>query len=478
VRHPAYVEGASELVSLAPGGEAEVRVVLSQGGTLLGRVLDDRGDPVADAEVEIVGQRGSMVRVTLTANDGSFEFAAVPDEIIVSVTRREDIGRVALRKTLEVGEGERVEIELVLPAPRDSVRLSVSNSDGQPIELAEINALSLDPAVPLRSTLFTDDAGEAVLDEALGLALRITVRAPGSPTLTRSYDAAPAELAFELSAGVLVQGSVTAVRGRLALEQALVTLIVEGERKTALTHGDGVFQLRDVPPGKARLIVSHPDYAEAELTVTIESTGRSDRPFELDPIDLEEGGEIEGDVVDENGDPVSGARVSIGTAAVYLPVGALPRGTSVTDGQGHFSLKGVRPGTLRLEAISAVIGRGVSPAVEVRGGRTTDGVRITLNAPVSDNESLAGGGLAITLGERSTAEGRELVIVQVAESSEAERAGLRAGDAILAIDGSRPTSIMDARSRLGGPPGSDVVLEVDRDGSSVRLRVAREAVRR
>ncbi|HVJ14123.1 MAG TPA: carboxypeptidase regulatory-like domain-containing protein [Polyangiaceae bacterium] len=478
VRHPAYVEGASELVSLAPGGEAEVRVVLLQGGTLEGRVVDDRGDPVADAEIEISAQRGSMVRATLTATDGRFEFAAVPAEVIVSVTRREDIGRVALRKTLRVGEGERAEVELVLPAAREPVRILVEDPDGQPLELAEISALSLAPDVPLRSTLFSDEAGEAVLDDAAGLPLRVTVRAPGSPTVTRSWDAVPEEITFTLSPGVLVKGSVTAVRGRVRVDQALVTLMAAGERKSALTNEDGVFELRDVPPGKARLLVSHPEYAEAELTVNIERTERVDRAFELDPVDLEEGGEIEGVVVDGEDEPVTGARVSLGTAASYLPVGALPRGTAVSDGEGRFSLKGVRPGMHRLEAIAAVVGRGSSAAVEVRGGSVTDGVRIVLSTPVGDDDALTSGGVAVTLGERRADDGVEVVVVQVAEGSEAERGGLQAGDVILAVDGQEPANMADARVRLGGPAGSDVVVEVDRDGAEVRLRVAREAVRR
>lgn len=478
VRHPAYVEGASELVSLAPGGEAEVRVVLLQGGTLLGRVVDDRGDPVADAEIEIAAQRGSMVRATLSASDGSFEFAAVPAEVIASVTRREDVGRVALRRTLRIGEGERAEVELVLPALREPVRIRVEDADGQPVELAEIGALSLDPAVPLRSTLFSDDLGEAVLDDAAGLPLRINVRAPGSPTLTRSWDEVPEEVTFTLTPGVLVQGSVTAVRGRVLVEQALVTLVAGNERKSALTNEDGLFELRDVPPGRARLLVSHPDYAETEIAVSIERTERQDRAFELDPIDLEEAGEVEGVVVDADDEPVVGARVSLGAAAAYLPVGALPRGTAVTDGEGRFSLKGVKPGLHRLEAIAAVIGRGSVAGVEVRAGRVTDDVRIVLATPVGDDDALGSGGVAVTLGERGADDGVEVVVVHVAEGSEAERGGLQAGDVILAVDGQRPANMADARLRLGGPAGSDVVVEVDRDGAEVRLRVAREAVRR
>jgi protocatechuate 3,4-dioxygenase beta subunit len=478
VRHPAYVEGTSELVSLAPGGEAEVRVVLLQGGTLMGRVLDDRGMPVADAEVEISGARSGAARATLTASDGTFEFAAVPPEVVLSVTRREDVGRIALRKTVKVPEGERVEIELTLPAPRDAVRIVVTDEDGQPIELAEVNALSLDPAVPLRSTLFTDQAGEAMLHDALGLALRVTVRAPGAPTAVKSFASAPETVSFELSPGVLVQGSVTAVRGRVSVAQALVTLVVDGERKTALTGADGTFLLRDVPEGRARLTVSHPDYADAEQTVTISATGRSDRPFELEPVDLEEPGEISGTVFDEDGNPVSGARVSLGSAASYLPVGALPRGTAVTDGRGHFTLSGVRPGVHRVEAIAAVVGRGSVSGVRVEARRTTDDVELTLKATASDEDTLASGGLAVTLGERGRGPELEVVVVQVSEGSEAERAGLREGDVLLGVDGSRALDMRDARTRLSGAPGSDVVLEISRGGETLRLRVAREAVRR
>jgi hypothetical protein len=212
--------------------------------------------------------------------------------------------------------------------------------------------------------------------------------------------------------------------------------------------------------------------------VNIERTERVDRAFELDPVDLEEGGELEGVVLDANDDPVPGARVSLGTAASYLPVGALPRGTVVSDGEGRFSLKGVKPGIHRLEAIAAVVGRGSSSAVEVQGGRVTDGVRIVLSIPVGDDDALTSGGVAVTLGERRAGDGVAVVVVQVAEGSEAERGGLRVGDVILAVDGQAPTNMADARLRLGGPAGSDVVVEVDRDGAEVRLRVAREAVRR
>ncbi len=56
------LKGGERARFLSPGGEAEVRIVLLQGGTLVGRVLDDRGTPVVDAEVEINGARSGISR--------------------------------------------------------------------------------------------------------------------------------------------------------------------------------------------------------------------------------------------------------------------------------------------------------------------------------------------------------------------------------------------------------------------------------
>jgi C-terminal processing protease CtpA/Prc len=86
--------------------------------------------------------------------------------------------------------------------------------------------------------------------------------------------------------------------------------------------------------------------------------------------------------------------------------------------------------------------------------------------------------VAVTLGERGSGAELEVVVVHVAAGSEAERSGIRAGDVVLSVDGVDVSSMSDARSRMSGPNGSDLVLELDRGGALIRLRIAREAVRR
>lgn len=479
VRHPDFVEGISEAVTLAPGGEARVKLTLLQGGSLEGRVKDERDQPVEGAEVEVVAEHGTFQRSTVTASDGSFAFSALPREVIVNVRRSENPTRIAKRVPLRVEEGQRQTLDITLPALREPLAITITDDADRPLELAEVNVLSLDPTTPLRSTAFSDARGKLEIADAQGISLRVSVQAPGFARTVQvlSVEESRAPLAFKLTPGALIEGRVTALRGRRGVEGALVTASFQGLRRSATTRADGQYRIADVAVGPVKLHVSHPDFAEVEQTVTVEVTGRRDRAFELPTIDLAEAGAVEGEVQDERGDPVAGARVAVGRAPSYLPAGPLPRGVAVTDARGVFTLQGLPGGPATLDVFSPDRGRG-SAKIDVREGRTISDVRITLRPSAAEPEPFAPGGVAITLGERGSESSLEVVVVSVAENSEAERAGLQPGDVVLSINDQKPRSMQDARARLSGPLQSDVVLSVSRGGVAARLSVLREAVRR
>jgi Carboxypeptidase regulatory-like domain/PDZ domain len=479
VRHPDFVEGVSEAVTLAPGGEAHVKVTLLRGGSLEGRLKDDRDQPVEGAEVEVLAEHGTFQRATVTASDGSFAFSALPREVIVNVRRAENPTRVAKRIPLTVEEGKKETLDITLPALREPIEITVLDDEGNPLELAEVNVLSLDPTSPLRTTAFSDARGKVELSDARGLQLRISVQAPGFAGQVLVLAASDAKGAFELKLwrGALVQGRVTALRGRRGVEGALVTVSFQGLRKSATTNADGEYRIADVPLGPLKVHVSHPEFAEGDLTTSVENPGRRDRAFELPAVDLDEPGAVEGEVRDERGDPVPGARVAVGRAPSYLPAGALPRGVAVTDGSGAFSLQGLPSGATTIDVFSPDRGRGTAH-VEVRSNRTESGVRITLRPSGSEQDPFAPGGVAVTLGERGSGDSLEVVVVSVSENSEAERAGVQAGDVISSINDAKPSSMHDARARLSGPLQSDVVVSVTRGGAVQRLSVMREAVRK
>jgi C-terminal processing protease CtpA/Prc len=72
----------------------------------------------------------------------------------------------------------------------------------------------------------------------------------------------------------------------------------------------------------------------------------------------------------------------------------------------------------------------------------------------------------------------EIVIVDVAESSAAERGGLAPGDVVLEVDGEKSTSLAGTRAKLNGPVADDVVIHIRRGENESSVRVEREPVRR
>src|SRR5262249_32709337 len=201
---------------------------------------------------------------------------------VISASRPEAPDDVALRTSVSLKEGEKREIELVLPAPREAMTVAVSDERGAPLDAAQVLVLSLLPDAPLRRTLFTGRDGRVVFKDAVGLPLRVSVSRRGRAPEVREIDAAPAELHFELQGGVGVAGSVTTRRGRDPLEGADVTLYTAAGPFHARTDPAGSFRFEDVPPGSARLVAMHAGYAKEEQTVSVEAGARADRPATLD----------------------------------------------------------------------------------------------------------------------------------------------------------------------------------------------------
>jgi hypothetical protein len=313
------------------------------------------------------------------------------------------------------------------------------------------------------------------------LALRVIAEAPGWTRAVAVTDAAPDEMTLRLRRGVKVAGRVTAVRGRRLVAGATVTVVTEGSRGSAITDQDGEYVVADVQPGPATVIVRHAGYAESRLEATVERTARPDRAFELAEVDLKEPASVRGIVVDVDDRPVPGARVAEGVAPAYLPAGTLPASMALTDARGSFEIPGLEPGTLSFEAYAPGVGRGRLEGVEVRADRPTEGLRLKLEGETSDNDPATGATVALTLGQlKSTGDASQvgIVVVHVADGSDAERNGVARGDRIARIDGRVPQSLDEARRRLSGAQGSNVLVEFDREGTTLTLRLLREQVRR
>jgi hypothetical protein len=413
--------------------------------------------------------------MTRTASDGTFAFAALPESVILT-TSSDDDETPDVRTTFEIPEGGRREVTVRLPAPRRPLVVTVVDERGGGVSAAQVSARSLSVDAPLRVTAFTDDRGEAVLKRARGVPLRVEVTAPSRAPRVVVTEASRESLRVELAPAETLAGEVVSGRHREPIVGAEVVLHLDWGVRRASTDSDGHFALRDLPAGTAHLVVRAAGFAAAEKAITVTDTGGR-RESVLDRIELTEEGIVDGEVVDTRGDPVVGARVASGLAPTWLLVGSTPSGVAVTDARGRFTLRELSEGNITVEAYAPDVGRGRLSGVAVVAGRTTDRVRIVIERDVGDaGEPPASGGVAVTLGE--TTAPTEVVVVSVAEGSEAERAGVAAGDVLLAVDDVAVATLEQAREKLNGPIADDVVLRLRRGDKALLLRVARDAVRR
>jgi hypothetical protein len=475
VRHPAHVEAISEAVTLAPGGTAHVRVVLHLGGTLEGVVLDDRRFPISGAWVRVTAKEGSSERTSMTAMDGSFAFTAVAPVVIVTASRPESPDKVAYQETLSVAAEERKQVEIVLARERPAMTVRVTDDRGYPIDRVHIRAVSLTTDVSLRRTSFSDSKGNAIIEEAAGIRLRLEVSANGYGTHVETFDTSPEMVEVRLDRGLRVQGEVTSRAGRDRVQGATITAYLPTGTRQVTTNENGMFRLDDLSSGPLRIRVDHESYVSLDKTFEVNTPSDVERPVQLEPMALELAGIVEGEVVDDRGNPVAGARVSKDQVPEYLPVGPLPPGVVVTDEKGKFRLGGLAEGEITLEAFAPGIGRGKEERIAVRKERTTTRVRIRLDPTRSKAGPAIVAGVAVTLAPSTVGPGA--LVTGVASGSEADRAGIRIGDYIERIDGVVPDDERDAMQRLRGPERQDVIVDIQRENKHLTIRLPRERAR-
>ena len=484
-RQPQYTDSTSEPISVKPGGHAEVRIVMHRGGSIEGRVLDAKRNPVPNASVRLVGWQGDRERVTRSGRDGAFAFAAVPYKVSLLVSPPDDPLTVAVRIDVAVPEEKRRDVEITLPQAREALPVSVRDRRGAPIDGAQITAVSVSAESSLRRTVFTDARGEAKIAGAMGLPLRLEARAPRRAPRVLDLDANATVAELTLVEGERLTGDIRDTRG-FPIAEATVRVSTPHESRTTRSTRDGSFALSELADGDARIRVRAKGFAARETTLTIQKR-LGDGATDTGRIELREEAVVRGRVVDAKGEGIAGARVALGNAPTFVPVGGGPstpdeeRSVVLTDTRGDFELRELPEGTLDIGAYAAAHGRGKATHVETHVGKTTDDVRIELAKDVKDDSATESrlhmpGSVAVTLGESSSTQ--EVVIAGIAEGSEAARAGITVNDVLAEVDGVGVHTIADARARLDGPLSVDVVVRLRRGHDDRRVRIKRERVHR
>jgi protocatechuate 3,4-dioxygenase beta subunit len=362
--------------------KGDLKLQLTTGGFIEVLVKDDAGKPVPGAtvsvfQVEEAQSVGGQSFSERTDEKGLARIRVAAGRYVVAGIYKQGFARrmgvIRLTDAFAVEEGETRQIEQVLGAG-PKVAGIVRDEAGNALAGVKLNIL---PMMVSPNEVTSDASGKFEMawdpgmwgpqgttfilvarDEARGLAEAVDLDEQGGA------------LDVKLRPGVVVTGTVLDQEGR-PLPEARAHVILQGSRWSApVGRGayakagpDGKFEIKAIPPDR-QYTVSATAEGFGRTDVRFDAGGIKDNRFEagrlkLIPANLS----IAGIVVDPNDQPVEGANIhGFGEGQ--------PSSREVqTDAEGKFTLKGVCPGSIRLQVTS----RGPMPmfgTAQVEGGAT------------------------------------------------------------------------------------------------------------
>ncbi|MGQ0551700.1 MAG: carboxypeptidase regulatory-like domain-containing protein [Planctomycetota bacterium] len=415
---------AARVESLRNGLTSDALVLLPEGG-LIGRVLNEAGEPIAGATVRVAGSepsgRDSSRRdvmlwpslavedfhSTRTGPDGAFRLGRLwPNQISVEVLAkgyaRAEVENIDLVEGGEVDAGD-----LVLVRGSALWGRVLSNS-GAPLADASVFATAREvmgtsggcsiirfgpgddsllyelEAEHWRPTLrgLTDEQGRFALDGLLSPNVTLYAYASGyEATRLRDVEAGRTGIELRLDPeAALVVRIVSKSSGAPIPEASLTARRVVGDHHSPTQlpirrSGDDHI-VHGVGHKGTTLTVRAPGYAEAKATAAGQAVGAR----ELQVVELLPQALIAGRVVDEAGAPIEGAAVSLIDFDYYW-VSHSSRATTGVD--GRFSIEGIGSGVWNVAASAAGRARARVGPISTSGGDHHEGITLTLSRAAS-----------------------------------------------------------------------------------------------
>lgn len=365
--------------------EAEAKrlvLELRRCAVLEGQVLAESGTPVSGAEVRYYSlERIKHERTLRTDAQGRYRLdCAVPGAFRVAVgaeglVEREVYGEEG--QALAPGETRRLDWTLAASSPLAG---EVVDSEGRGIAEARVQVGTVDPesesGFPLRWQVLSDAAGRFHMGGLAPGPYMVRVAGPeGFGSHEEQVRAPSTGLRFVLDRealrdGVII-GTVVDAEER-PLEDIQVSASGPQEQHSfAGTTGAGQFRFSKLLEGKWQLTASYSGLIhEAQIRSTAEVELRGPEPAVV-RLRLETGLSVAGQVVDERGRPLEGARVVAARERHGEELGAVG-GLVLTDAEGRFTLRHLEAGEFVLLADP--------PAGKLRVAGQPPGARRTLRS--------------------------------------------------------------------------------------------------
>ncbi|RKG64261.1 carboxypeptidase regulatory-like domain-containing protein [Corallococcus sp. CA054B] len=299
----------------------QVTLVLEAAGRLLVTIVDEEGQPVPNPQLLLRTVAGDLIRRDAVPTGALAELGPLaPGEYVLEGQAE---GFTAAQLPARVAPGETpLELEL---AKATVISGQVIDEYGRPA--AGVSVL----VQPTGGVVNAGEDGHFTAQVPMpGLyTLHAHHSEWGGGSVQASAPATDVTLSLEAKAGA----DVTVTSGGRRVEGADVTMWADPEnifRSDRPSGPDGVVPMRGLPPGTYQLVASHPEYLPSSpRPVTVQDGAKQQVT-----VELEAGAQLTGDVVDEDGQPVVGAAMSV------APRVAEP---TQTDSSGHFEFRALRP---------------------------------------------------------------------------------------------------------------------------------------
>jgi protocatechuate 3,4-dioxygenase beta subunit len=458
-------------VEVADGAEAKVDIVMPAGGRIEGVVVDERGTPVAGANVRAINKErwGGWRGNTITRDDGTFELEGVrPGELRVVASQEQGWwGGSALRKPgandddiageqVAIKAGQTEHVRLVVESQSGVIRGRVVDSSGQPVSDAFVDAERESDAAGAaaggaarsmrwawsRQPVLTDVDGSFQVEKlAPG---KYTVRAfrRGGGEATAEHIDVGGKVTLTIDKPGSIAGTVT-IEGGGAPDQFSIAVT---DRKAGFSRSEDFFRtggewiMRDLPKGEFLVSAS-----AAEGTDKLEMSLAQGEGATGVQLTLAARATVTGTVVAlDTGEPLEGFRVMVfpvkGGGGMTYYWGDDEK-KQITDAQGRFEVERAPPGRVYVN-VSPMNWEEAEYAYSrrlavVEAGKTTDvgAVKVPRRRTKARER---GGDLGFTLKENPPdAEPEDIVheVALVRPDGPAANTGLVAGDVIDTVDG-------------------------------------------
>lgn len=393
-----------EPVEVVAGQRLEATIELPIGLAVTGRVVDDTGAPVADADIVAADWGGGSTEVLgRSASDGTFALRGAPTVCHIGARKRGH--RPSPMRTVTTEDGARVEFTIVLPKGGGALAGTVFGPDGEPVEGALVRAGSTEQGnhklpdgasamAPQPELLRTDAAGRFEFASAVPGVVPLAVRKPGLAPWSQdvAVDADRAtDVSVHLVQGATLLGVVMDADGKPAAE----TSISIGEwrelgHRSLDTAADGSFRIEGLALGTQKVTARHEQHGQAAATFDFVAGETRRWDVVLDPGEV-----VRGRVLDHEGQPA--AKVIVEAQLDPWQTGDRWFGHANSDEAGRFTLRNCLPGrtirvTFRRKMFTELTVRDVLPGTEERTFRLPEEhwVHIEGSARGPDGELIPG----------------------------------------------------------------------------------------